>query len=132
MGYSSAFRLVCVLEVTAVSEKPRNKSTDKRQIKGNNTRKCLGNELRCHMHSFAWILQGFFLENYCRNCLKSEKNVNSSQSTYMIFVRDLFSPSALSSGESFVLLIRKLAGFFFGITKRMFSCHATSLVNSVE
>lgn len=112
MGYSSAFRLVCVLEVAAVSEKPRNKSTDKRQIKGNNTRKCLGNELRCHMHNFAWILQVFFLENYCRNCLKSEKNVNSSQSTYMIFVRDLFSPSALSSGESFVLLIRKLAGVF--------------------
>lgn len=60
MGYSSAFRLVCVLEVTAVSEKPRNKSTDKCQIKGNNTRKCLGNELRCYMHNFAWILQGFF------------------------------------------------------------------------
>lgn len=60
MGYSSAFRLVCVLEVTAVSEKPRNKSTDKCQIKGNNTRKCLGNELRCYMHNFTWILQGFF------------------------------------------------------------------------
>lgn len=60
MGYSSAFRLVCVLEVTAVSEKPRNKSTGKRQIKGNNTRKCLCNELRCHMHSFAWILQVFW------------------------------------------------------------------------
>lgn len=106
MGYSSAFRPVCVLEVTAVSEKPQNKSTDKRQIKGNNNRKCLGNELRCYMHSFAWILQVFF-ENYCRNCLKSEKTVNSLQSTYMIFVRGLFSPSALSSGESFVLLIRK-------------------------
>lgn len=72
----------------------------------------------------------FFFENYCRNCLKSEKTVNSLQSTYMIFVRGLFSPSALSSGESFVLLIRKCG--FFGITKRMFSCHATSLVNSVE